>query len=461
MKRRKKFPRLFRQYCRICSTIFGSILLFSCYIFCFKSWITFFCNFENENSILNSFFENQTKLVDFPMKFSNVEKVTEMNFTVIQSQTFFSKTSKVSSPLAYLPSYPNTPIKCPIASMLREKSFIYYIQNVYVSYKPVRIITNDNKYYELLWTTQIKERFKVTKAVCGYKYLVFPASRWPDNYGHWLNEGLSALIYLPQSILDLNPVILTGFNKQIAKEHLKIFNIQYLDIINTKSNFVFGEHVFIVKGYEDCQAFGLRTFPLIRKRFWEYFNLTDTIPTNYNFINKKPSSKRYFTNMDEMIKLARSETGLDWRLVQPNITDINQTARLYCLSKVIVLPCGAIAFNCIFMKEGTGMVQLNSNRIDFPSIRPTYLLNIWEANVIHNNIKHYQNKGGSGDPVSVVKCIKLVLYAVTYQRWPSHDLFILYDFELITKTYRSNISHPFSFIDLMPELLAKYNFSKS
>ena len=307
-------------------------------------------------------------------------------------------------------------------------------------------------------------RVRSGKTIACYKHVLFLPFKYQWIYGHWLNEALSMIISMPREILDLNPVIITSFNPIHAKFTLEVFNLSHLQIVDTGRDYVYGENVYMCKAFEDVHGFGLTTFPKIKSQFRQYFKLDQIEPTEYIFVNKQPGENRYFVNMNDVISLAISATNISWRLVDINISDRVHFARIFASSKVVVTPSGSFSFNMLYMADGTGIVTIAAKLIDYPGQRLAYFVNIWCITVIHHNLYHHvweqkrTKKPYIANPTNVVSCIKVVLYAVKYQRWPqNHTLMESFNLSLIERKRKEIGDEYIVFDEIMEESIENYN----
>ena len=419
-----------------------------------------FCYDESSNNDKDS---EEQKDIPQMRSFDNIKvlKKSKIHFKNKWKQINYLQPRKVSSPLQFISKYPGT-VSCPIFPTIREIIEYYYIKNVWVSSLNERIVTKGNYGFKILeQISQNDPQFKGGLAIAKYKNVLFLPFKYQWIYGHWLNEGLSMIISMPQQILKLNPVIITSYNLDTVKFTLSLFNLSHLKVVNTKENFVFGENVFMCKAFEDVHGFGLTTFPKMKEQFRKYFELDKIKPTEHIFINRKPKENRYFKNINEVIQLAKNQTNIDWKLIEVNISEREQFAKTFGSTKVLVIPAGSLSFNMLYMADCTGIVTMAANLIDYPGQRLAYFVNIWCITVLHHTFQHLQfhnKKSCIANPHNVVHCIKIVLYAVDNQKWPDkHELMESFNIPLIQNKIKKYGNQFIDFDEIMSESIDNYN----
>ena len=252
------------------------------------------------------------------------------------------------------------------------------------------------------------------------------------SFGHWINDGLTAIVSLPQWVWDLDPVLVSKVERGMILEHMKAVGLGHIQVI-FPGNYVYGEHVFLCKGGECYNSFGLHSYPEIRKRFQQYYELDKVKPVNYFFVNKEKGI-RHFPNYPEIIEAARLATNINWVEKSINYRDRRETAITYASCKILVIPCGSLTFNAIFLHNRTGIVSLMGDNVDYPQLKLTTPLNIWVIGIIHKNISH-RGGHGNGDLERIVINLKRMIYTIENQRFPPVDYFHPYNLDLAWQIY--------------------------
>ena len=310
----------------------------------------------------------------------------------------------------------------------RERNDFFHIKNVFVKDKFDIILPDGNFLFLPMnpFQPKLKDKIYNVKSKITYKYVVFiPMFIW-YSFGHWMNDGLPTLISMPQWVWSLNPVIICPADYGLVQEHINAVGLGHLQLLGSPNYYIYAEHLFVAKAFEGWNGYGLHAYPKLKEIFFKYYNLSTIKPENYYYINKKKGEWRYFENMDLLMETAKNVTHLPWTKFENHCKERERWARTFASIKIIVIPCGSIAFNGVFMHDGTGMLTLMANKIDFPQLRFTYFAKIWTIGVMHMSIHHY---GGAGK-ADIERCIKallLVIYAVDHQRYGTNDLFMPMD----------------------------------
>ena len=286
-----------------------------------------------------------------------------------------------------------------------------------------------------------------------FRYVVTVPYYWPGQYGHTLIDGMGGFMHIPNWVWALNPVIVAAKGGGFLKDHFDAIGLGHLQILIT-TKLVFAEYMFICCDGLDWCGFGSWTISALKKKFDEYYGTNKVTPTNYIFINKEPRKGRYFTNYPEVVSLARNVTGLDWKIIKPAYNPRKQWARTMASIRILVIPAGTISMNSIFMRDGTGIVNLWGNALDYPNAVVCHASHIWTIAVMHMHVKHVMGKGPA-DPERVINNIKRMLYTVEHQKYPPHNLFQFYDVEL-AKEFISTIGDQFIYTQVPKIMHRKY-----
>ena len=315
---------------------------------------------------------------------------------------------------------------CPISSIYCEKLNLYYLKNAYVRH-PLDIVLSNGDYF-MLYVQQTRWDFmKPTKqyvyASRGYRCVLFAPSIFWYGYGHWFSDVLAGLILLPQWVWDMNPVFPIVADYDLVKFTLTLIGHGDVDIVYSLG-YVYAENLFLISGYEEWHAFGMHSYYVLKQKFHDYLKLNEIKPVNYYFRNKKPG-RRHFINLEDIMNLTRQKTGLDWKMFSMSFRQRVEFAKELATIKIIVMPAGSICFNTIYMHDGTGLVTLLADSIDFPQFMFCHCVHVWNIAILHEHMGHSDENGsGYGNAERIVENIKRMIYTVEHQHYPpDHNLF--------------------------------------
>lgn len=344
--------------------------------------------------------------------------------------------SGIESPIFYHVEHRPTPsyLGSSCIASYREKFTFYHLRNAFVSTEEY-IGLEEGGYWESFMRFK-KDKYPYLPTVAGYRNIVFPIFHWHWVYGHFLNEGACSFLSMPKWVWDRKPIILIKSNREWVVEYLKILDIKNIEIVQINKGFVYGENVYITRAFEDCHGFGIRAFPILRDKISKYYNLEKIQPTEYFVGNKKPSKARHYTNMEDVRSALINDTRLDWKVLKDDFSNRIAAARTFASAKLIIMPCGSISFNVLYMKKFTGTVQLMANQIEFPSTRMSLMLGVWTLAILHPDMKHFSGSGKANVPI-VVESTRYVLYAINNGKWPKFrsDYHIAFNISLSKKFY--------------------------
>ena len=324
----------------------------------------------------------------------------------------------------------------PAASRYCEKLNIYHLKNAYVQHK-ITVVLSTGEYLKLCAGNrnfnQDVRNGTIIKPKYGYRVLFFVPIIFPKFFSHWITDGLSAIVLMPRWFWDLNPTILCVSVTNYVRYSLELMGLGHIDVIDTQ-NFVYGDDVFFVHANELWNCMGLYAAKVIKQKYREALGLDKIEPVNYRFIGKDNDNRR-FTNLDELIELANKRTGKNWALITTKFAEREAYAREFASCLVLVISAGSQPYNCIFMKDGTGIVSLCCGQIDSPQFTYCFNINIWNIGVIHPEMR-LVNHALPANVNLTLDTIDKMIYTVEHQHYPPDiDLFQPFWMEDSKKAY--------------------------
>ena len=320
-----------------------------------------------------------------------------------------------------LSEYLGSKVRLPFQTAYREIREFYHFTDVYFSSNG-EMGTKNGDYIQTdrFWGNRPSP---IRDTVACYENVVFPLIKWNGNFGHWIHDALAGLIWIPQWVWDLNPVIVAKHNPVVVNYTLKSIgvDIDKVQVVHFDDKFVFARNGYISAGYELTHGLGVETFPVMREKFAKYYKLESIKPADYICINKKPNEYRYVKNLDEIFTRLKAETNLDWKMLENDFSDMFKVAKTFAAAKILVAPVGSIIFNALYMKPKTGVMMIEGNLADYPCFKLCYLLNMWCIGYNNGNIGHESYGGGNADVSKAIKYTKMVIYAVDNGRWPDNN----------------------------------------
>ena len=387
-----------------------------------------------------SFITRKNKLTIFPkFKHGPVKLENEVSFVEKSSVVTIYKDTGIESPIFYHEVHrpPEDYLESNTISSYREKYTFYHLRNAFVSPKEL-IGLEEGGYWESITRFRLNN-YQWMPTVAGYTDVIYPIFHWHKVYGHFLNDAVGGFLSTPEWVWAQNPVIVVDVPKEWVTEFLNILGHPDIEVVQVNYGYVFGENVYVTRAFEDYHGFGIRAFPLLREKIAKYYQLDKIKATEYFVCNKKEGKARHYTNMEELRSILISDTKLDWKVLKDDFSDKVTTVRTFASAKLIVLPCGSISFNVLYMKKYTGTVQLMADRVEFPSTRMSLMLGVWTVAILHPHMKHFGGPGAANIPV-VVESTKYVLYAIDNGKWPQYgnNYHVAFDIQLFKKFYEKN-----------------------
>ena len=415
----------------------------------------------NKNSF-PIFWEKQSEIKKFPsFDISSCKVVERYDYAYQYQITYnypFKGSKEMYNPLVYLGT-DLTPLSIneKLAPLLSEEYSIFQIDNGYVCNEYLIggqnniIIDIFNPHYNAVNYENINKR-KIS-TLKGFKYVLFVPHTYSYLFGHYFSDGIMGYLNVPQWIWDLNPVIVQSNFHDLLREHLKAFGQNNVTIISSYGKFIYGEHVFVCANRDVYFGYGIHSLPILRDKFYKYYNLYEIKPEKYGYMNKK-RGQRHFINLDTIMSNIGKAKGLIFEKHEVNKPNMIEFYKILASMRLFLCPAGSIAFNVVFLQDGQGFISLNANAIDAPNLKLCRDLHIWQISVIHQNMLHY-GKSGYGNEAKISVSIDIVLYAIENKKWPpDHKLFVSFDYDKINETYQTNKSMRYT--EIVHNLIAEY-----
>lgn len=275
----------------------------------------------------------------------------------------------------------------------------------------------------------------ISKPCVNYSTVVVIPNNCHSYFGHYITDALCLMTYIPNWVLSQEPVICFGHPKgdawqDLAKAALPV-NYRHLQFHNLKNG------VHADKMYAIIQSSIIHTCSVhdIAIKFKEYFNITNVIPDNIGYYNKKKGYGRHFYNMGDLIRVLERKYGKFIKL-EINVPDHLQFYKTISTLKILVCPCGSASFNSMFMAKGTGLLTIAGQLIDQPGSKIVLELSLWSVTVIHRKIPH--KKAGVLDVSRCSAAFDYLLEAINIGKWPPFPKYYSFTFE--EETLRKELS---------------------
>ena len=292
------------------------------------------------------------------------------------------------------------------------------------------------------------------RTVSGYRYVLAPIARWFPVFGHWITDTICPLMFVDDWIWDLKPVLcVPTISRGLVDEYMKIIGREGVEVVYRSNGFVYGENMFIVKGFGHEIPGGVHSLPILREKIARFYGLEKIKPENYVYMNKQ-NSFRYIRNLGEIIAAIEKENSIQFQQLRVNSPNRESFAKSIAAAKILVSPSGSITLNVIMMKANTGFLSLNSKNIDSPNVQMASHLHMWHIEIIHPKIEHFGS--GVGNVTRALYSFKVLDFAVKNQRWPQNTLYMPYNLTLFREKLKGGINMTLLLQHLSPEIFMKY-----
>ena len=249
---------------------------------------------------------------------------------------------------------------------------------------------------------------------------------------------------MPEDIINKS-MILIPYNLNEAKEYLEIFNIPLSKVLSYPYTWYYAYNLYMILPLEPVNSMNLYSFQKVIQKLRNAFNVNNIIGTRYIITNRRPKNPRYIRNFPILARSIRALiTEVHWEVIKPIYESVEQTAKTVATFKVWVAPSGSMLMNMIYMNfnKTTGLCMICSDCVDYPNCGLAVTLDIWTISFT-NKFLHHVIGGGCCDVSYGLTCVRRILYAVKYGKWPDdykNDMFHAFDLNETKKIMNNNVS---------------------
>lgn len=367
----------------------------------------------NQYTGLNLLFE------EFPINYTENERIVESEWVESITDANFKPFTWVNERWPnftnsfYWTSRPENReiVPIPVENIFRAKGKYFEFDNCYANNN---MIINDNCALLYDWneknpTIRMHVEGIVRVAICVRKH-------W-DTYGHAIHDLLAMLVLYPEVVLAQKPTIFHNWDAKLLSEHLSALGMGDFPIAPDTHTYFFVKKMYYIHPKEHAhEMVGLGLYRM-HQLYREHMNLTSIEPTKYRLINRRPTERRYFTNFPELIQeLTRTFPKYVWEEMFLQNTLV-ENAKLFSECKFLIGSGGSLLYNCMFMRNETGVVIFFGDLIDSPNLILFGLLNIYCGGITHVDVSHHDGQG----PCNIKQAIDLsgkILYAIEHKEYP-------------------------------------------
>ena len=330
------------------------------------------------------------------------------------------------------------------SSVYREYSRYIHLKNAYCS--SMRMIAKGS---HLLWISHnnFQDSVKRMPTRCRYKNIVFLYSGCGDIFGHFLQDSLPAMLFIPREIIDESMILVPFKNYMIW---LKYFDIDPSKVIYDPTSWFYANNLYIYGSVEPMNSMNIYSFKKLVIYLKEKLNVNNLKGTRYVLSNRKKTLRRSISNFDELVKLTKENwPQYNWENDKSDETNIESFSKNMATTKLLVAPSGSKLMNILFMNNdfSCGVCVITTCSVDYPNFGLGLSLNIWMIGFV-SKINHYVPNQPCDIPYGLVS-IRRLLYALENHSWPDDtfdDMRFVFDYQNIEKRLKQNPKKMFEVI---------------
>jgi capsular polysaccharide biosynthesis protein len=209
------------------------------------------------------------------------------------------------------------------------------------------------------------------------------------NYFHIVHDMFLPLVYLPDFLLR-DPAVKFVFPNLLPGcwQMLELLGLGNRIIVLNNEEFIFARHVYYwVNYWWVCDS--PEAACKFRDLFRDLLGLGAQRPNMSMWLNRNRGLTRHIWNGDEVIQvLATNWPMMNWT-VGSNCRNIAETARMFNRLWCVMAPHGAALTNLLFMQNGTGYCEIQSDISAVNFIQMARVLNLWSLLVRIPHMRHF------------------------------------------------------------------------
>ena len=300
------------------------------------------------------------------------------------------------------------------SSIIREYAKYVHLKNVYCnSVSPVGNF--DGKLY---WTNAIASYLKHAKTGEAYTHVVFLYNSWGSIFGHFFQDALPALLFIPQEIISKS-MIVVPMKPKYSQQYLELFGIPPERVLYKKDVWIFADNLYMYYAAEPLNALDVYSFKQLMIYLKDKLDINNLKGTRYVFSNREKDERRSISNMVEFFDYTKEKLPqYKWEIDPMKINNLKELAANVATIKLLVAPSGSKLMNVAFMNWdlSCGVCIISTEKSDIPNFALGLSLNIWQIGFF-NDIGHYKK----WQPCNIsygFMSIQRLIHALQFKEWP-------------------------------------------
>ena len=380
------------------------------------------------------------------------ENMTDSTTQIVESKFYIRKSNFNSSYQLLCPKNASGAQEFYGSALTREFYRYIHIQNVYCT--PDKMLATQSNLIQLYNIRLFVHNQKETK--CGYDHIIYLYSSWGNVFGHFMHDCLSTILKIPKKLLDKS-MIMISFDFKTAMQYLPYFNISRKKVIADKRFWYFAKNLYLFYPYEDCFGYMSYTYPKVIELLRKKTGVNSIRGTRYVFINRPPRAWRHVSNMIEFYNLTKQHfPKYPWELLEnPSYKNLKNISKEFASFKYVVAPSGSNCVNMLYMNRNytTGICLIHSKVADYPIYSNVLDSQIWAIGFC-NYWGQFEKGTNNCDILFGLYCIKKLLYALTFGKWPK------FSYEYMTEAFNFEFLYNLAENNILESRLISINNSK-
>ena len=370
----------------------------------------------------------------------SIEDLKNNSEHFVKSEFFMEITNFTTSSYLLCPKNTSGAEPFYVSTLAREYSRFLHLKDVFCT--PAKALAINDKLVKLYDMFSFVKRQKPTKTC--YDSIIFLYSSYGNVFGHFLHDSMATLLKMPQDLINKSMIMLS-FPYNIAAQYFDLFGIDKKKIIENKKYWYHAKDLYLFYPCEDVYGYIGCSFTKVVDLLREKTGVNSIIGYRYIFVNRPKGTFRHVTNLKELYFITlKILPEINWEIDEdPNYLNLLYIAKEFASYKMMVAPSGSNTVNMLYMNRNysCGICLIHAKTADYPIYANSLMAQIWAIGFC-NNWTQFDIGIHYCDIPYGLTCIKRLVYALKYHRWPEscyNDMFEAFDFQTIYNITLSNL----------------------
>lgn len=266
---------------------------------------------------------------------------------------------------------------------------------------------------------------RIGRIIESYKNVLVCGHEQCRIYGHFVLDLMSPLMLIPEEIKQ-KCLLLAPVCPFDVSEFIRFAGFENRTIFLKRREWIFAENIYFLmnpRPHGEYQSACLYNLSIAIKK---YFNVDKVNPDSIGF-HKREGTVRVISNIDELIN-SSSQVWKNEKFISvpDHFNTIKETALYYSQLKVLVAVAGSNLLNCMFMKEGTTLIEVMGQIWNSHITSPILVFNMYLVIISEPRLHHKKPTQIPVDFHDVKVALEAAFYVMANKTYPKIPKTVIY-----------------------------------